>query len=603
MRQIELLAPAKNKECGIDAINHGADAVYIGAPKFGARLSAGNSIEDIQELITYAHLFNAKVYVALNTIIFDNELKEVEEIIHRLYDIHADAIIVQDMGILQLNLPPISFHASTQVNNQTLEKVQFLEQVGFQQVVLARELSLREIRHIAQNTSVALEVFIHGALCVSYSGQCYASQALCHRSANRGECAQICRLPYDLVDSGGKTIFKNKHALSLKDLHLSENLEALIDAGVTSFKIEGRLKDSSYVKNITAFYRQKIDAIIDSRKDIIRSSSGKCTYFFTPNPQKTFYRGSTSYFLLHRNSDIHSFDTPKSIGEKIGTVKKVEKDNILIDGTEKINNGDGLCFLSNKNELEGFRVNKSVNQTIYPAEMPSLKRGILLHRNLDFEFIKQLSKKTAERKIDIDISVKETESGFDFSATDENNNSVAISIPLETETAQRPQEKNIEIQLSKLGDTIFKTKTISINIVNDKFMPSSVLTEARRSLVEHLLDLRKKNRKQNVCTIVRNNVPYPEKNLIYLGNVSNEKAKEFYQNHGVKNIQSAFELQDKGQSEKVMFCKACIKYALGYCPKYGDKELPFQEPLVLIHKNYKLQLEFDCKKCEMHILA
>ncbi|MDR1683077.1 MAG: U32 family peptidase, partial [Candidatus Symbiothrix sp.] len=395
-RKIELLAPAKNAETGIEAINHGADAVYIGAPKFSARAAAGNSIDDIRRLTEYAHLFHAKVYAAFNTILYDNELAEAEKLIWELYRANVDALIIQDMGILNLNLPPIALHASTQTDNRNLEKVQFLEKAGFAQIVLARELSLNEIRTIASQTKANIEVFVHGALCTSFSGQCYISQAISGRSANRGECAQFCRLPYTLSDDKGKILHSNKHLLSLKDLNQSENLEKLLDAGVSALKIEGRLKDTSYVKNITAYYRQKLDAIFERRPEYQAASSGKTTPFFVPNPEKSFNRGFTDYFLFGRKTEIASVDTPKSIGEPIGSVRDVKGNYFTIASSKAIHNGDGLCFFANR-QLIGFRINKVENERIYPVEMHGINKATNLYRNYDHEFEKILSKKSAER--------------------------------------------------------------------------------------------------------------------------------------------------------------------------------------------------------------
>ncbi len=390
MQTVELLSPAKNATFGIEAINHGADAVYIGAPKFGARSAAGNSMQDIESLINYAHKFNARIYIALNTILKGNELPEAQQLIRNLYNVGADAIIIQDMGILQLDLPPIALHASTQTDNRTVEKVDFLEKAGFSQVVLARELSLEQIKNISSRTSVPLEVFVHGALCVSYSGQCYISQSLGKRSANRGECAQYCRLPYNLIDAEGKTILADKHLLSLKDLNLSNYLTDLIDAGVYSFKIEGRLKDLDYVKNVTAFYRQRLDEILSTSKTKKKSSSGNIFYFFEPNPEKTFHRGSTCYFLHGRTEDtIASFDTPKSTGEYIGKINDVTKNYFTISKNKlspTLHNGDGLCFINKRGEFCGFRLNKVEENRLYPAQMPMIDKNTTVYRNLDYEF-------------------------------------------------------------------------------------------------------------------------------------------------------------------------------------------------------------------------
>ena len=383
-RKIELLAPAKNLECGIAAVDHGADAIYIGAPRFGARAAAGNSLEDIAELVRYAHVYNVRIYVTVNTILKDEELKDTEKMIWDLYRAGVDALIVQDMGLLELNLPPIPLHASTQMDNRTPQKVRFLAEAGFRQVVLARELSLVEIGNIHHACpDVPLEVFVHGALCVSYSGQCYVSQACFGRSANRGECAQFCRLAFYMVDADGKSIVRNKHLLSLKDLNQSEELEQLLDAGASSLKIEGRLKDVSYVKNVTAYYRQKLDSVFKRRKEYIRASSGKVKLEFKPQLDKSFSRGFTNYFLFDRNKDIFSFDTPKSLGEEMGTVKEIRGNYLTVAGIKSFNNGDGVCFLDQTGKLQGFRINRVENNKLFPQEMPRIKPRTILYRNFD----------------------------------------------------------------------------------------------------------------------------------------------------------------------------------------------------------------------------
>lgn len=445
VRKIELLAPAKNLECGIEAINHGADAVYIGAPKFGARSAVGNSLEDIHALAQYAHQFDARVYVALNTILNDTELTEAESLIWSLYKAGVDAIIIQDMGILMLDLPPIPLHASTQTDNRTVEKVQFMANAGFSQVVLARELTIDEIKRIADNVSVSLEAFVHGALCVCYSGQCYLSEAISKRSANRGACAQFCRLPYTLVDSDDEEILQKKHLLSMKDLNLSEQLEEMMDAGVSSLKIEGRLKDIQYVKNVVAYYRQKLDCILSRRQEYIRASAGKSTYTFKPDLDKSFNRSYTQYFFNGRTPDMWSLDTPKSVGEPIGKVKDVFDRFFTLSGTKKLNNGDGLCFMGNNNkELFGIRVNRIDGEKIFPAENHvQIRKGTFVYRNYDHEFDKVLNKKSAERKINVSITLSEINDGFIVYAEDETGITAQHDINITKEVAQKDQSTNI----------------------------------------------------------------------------------------------------------------------------------------------------------------
>lgn len=598
-RIVELLAPAKNKEIGKEAILHGADAVYIGISGFSARMAAGNSIEDIAELVEFAHQYNAKVYVALNTILYDHELLQVEKLIRDLYRIHADAVIVQDMGILQLNLPPIPLHASTQTDNRTVEKVQFLENAGFTQVVLARELSRDQIAEISSQTSIALEVFVHGALCVSYSGQCYISQAITGRSANRGECAQICRLPFDLQDADGRIVRKNAHLLSLKDFNQYDNLEELLDAGVSSLKIEGRLKDVTYVKNVVAAYRQRLDSIFRKRPEYVQASSGRSEINFTPNLSKSFNRGFTHYLFNGRQHDIGSFESPKSIGEFVGTVKTVGRNWLSLSTTLTINNGDGLCFMD-KDGLNGFRVNRSEGGRIFPAVMPGFSAGTKVYRNYDHDFENWLTKKTAERKIAANIFIREIPTGFALQISDEDNHSYTFSVILEKQTAQKPQQENIRTQLSKTGTTLFSVKSIDIRFSKEWFIPSSLLGEWRKQLISGLLAVRKINYRQERSPIPPTTHAYPEKELTYLGNVSNSNSGSFYLQHRTKILQPAFE-QVQQKNVPLMFTKHCIKFALGWCPRETKEKAGFREPFYLINQQNKLKLSFDCRKCEMRV--
>ena len=603
-RPIELLAPAKNLECGIEAINHGADAVYIGAPRFGARAAAGNSIEDIKALVEHAHLYNARIYVTVNTILHDEELPETEKMIWELYRAGVDALIIQDMGITRLNLPPIALHASTQMDNRTPEKVKFLSDIGFRQVVLARELSLDEIKKIHDTCpETLLEVFIHGALCVSYSGQCYVSQACYGRSANRGECAQFCRLAFDLVDSNGKTIEQNKHLLSLKDMNQSDNLEALLDAGATSLKIEGRLKDVSYVKNVTAYYRQKLDSIFKYRKEYVRASSGTVKTTFTPQLDKSFSRGFTDYFLRGRNPGIFSFSTPKSLGEEVGTVKEIRGNYFTVAGVKSFNNGDGLCYIDDNGRLQGFRVNRVENNKLFPQDMPRLKPKTRLYRNFDQEFEKLMQKKSAERKIAVDICLAENNFGFTLSFTDEDDNSVSITLERAKEPARTLQADNLRNQLSKLGNTPFEAKDIKIDLSDNWFIPSSELSELRRNAVEKLLEARRINYRREVFRLKESKTKFPVSTLTYLGNVMNSSAAEFYKNHGVLKVMPAFE-KEQPKDAVLMFCKHCIRYSMGWCPVHHKVRSPFREPYYLVSSDgRRFRLEFDCKQCQMKVLA
>lgn len=603
-RPIELLAPAKNLECGIEAINHGADAVYIGAPRFGARAAAGNSIEDIKALVDYAHIYNVRIYVTVNTILHDEELPETEKMIWELYRAGVDALIIQDMGITRLNLPPITLHASTQMDNRTPEKVKFLSDIGFRQVVLARELSLEEIKKIHDTCpETLLEVFVHGALCVSYSGQCYVSQACFGRSANRGECAQFCRLAFDLVDSNGKTIEQNKHLLSLKDMNQSDNLEALLDAGATSLKIEGRLKDVSYVKNVTAYYRQKLDSIFKYRKEYVRASAGTVKTTFTPQLDKSFSRGFTDYFLRGRNPGIFSFSTPKSLGEEVGTVKEIRGNYFTVAGVKSFSNGDGLCYIDDNGRLQGFRVNRVENNKLFPQEMPRLKPKTRLYRNFDQEFDKLMQKKSAERKIAVDICLTENNFGFTLNINDENENSVSLTLQREKEPARTPQTDNLRNQLGKLGNTPFEARDIKIDLSDNWFIPASELSELRRNAVERLLDLRKINYRQEIFRLKESKSSFPVSTLTYLGNVMNSSAAEFYKNHGVLKVMPAFE-KEQPKDAVLMFCKHCIRYSMGWCPVHHKVRSPFREPYYLVSSDgRRFRLEFDCKQCQMKVFA
>ena len=603
-RKIELLAPARNLECGIEAINHGADAVYIGAPKFGARAAAVNSLEDIAALVEYAHLYNVRIYVTVNTILKEEELKETEEMIRELYRIGVDALIVQDMAIAKLELPPIPLHAITQMDNRTVDKVKFLRDAGFRQVVLARELSLREIGKIHEACpDTPLEVFVHGALCVSYSGQCYVSQACFGRSANRGECAQFCRLPFSLVDAEGKIIAKDKHLLSLKDLNQSEELEALLDAGASSLKIEGRLKDVSYVKNVTAAYRQKLDAIFARRKEYTRASSGKCRFDFKPQLDKSFSRGFTRYFLHGRSKDIFSFDTPKSLGEEMGTMKESRGNYLTVAGVKSFSNGDGVCYLDEQGRLQGFRINRVDGNKLYPQEMPRIKPRTMLYRNFDQEFERILARKSSERKIAVCILLAENNFGFSLTMTDEDDNSVTLTLPRDREPARTPQADNLKNQLAKLGNTPFEAERIDIDFSENWFIPASVLSELRRQLVEQLIIARKVNYRRELAVWKPTTHTFPQQTLSYLGNVMNTRAASFYQDHGVKEVEPAYEKQPV-EAAVLMFCKHCLRYSMGWCPIHQRERSPYKEPYYLVGTDgKKFRLSFDCKNCQMKVSA
>lgn len=594
-RKLELLAPAKNLECGIAAVDHGADAVYIGAHSHGARVSAGNSIDDIRTLCNYAHQFGVKVYVTVNTIVYDNELADTEQMIHELYQAGADAILVQDMGILRMNLPPIALHASTQTDNRTAEKVRFLQDVGFERVVLARELSVDEIADIhRQVPDMPLEVFVHGALCVSYSGLCYASQHCFGRSANRGACAQFCRMKFDLVDADGRELEHQRHLLSLKDMNLSNHLEELIEAGATSFKIEGRLKDASYVKNVTAIYSQQLDDIIRHHPDTYcRASRGHVTYSFTPDLRKTFNRGYTTYFLHVRQPDIFSPDTPKAMGEYVGKVKELRRNSFNVSTTASFANGDGLCFIDDQHELVGFRVNRAEGNRLFPHQMPAgLRPGIALYRNNDQEFERRLSRASAKRKIPLTMYLEATASGFRLSA-----NGQSATIDCEHQQAEKPQHDNIVRQLSKLGGTPYECSGVELPEDFNYFIPSSRLSDLRRSLMTSLGLVTDEPGAR--CLRATSSLPSsygPRYDAPYLYNIANRLACQFY---GVAQP-SAYEL--RGGEGPIMQCRHCLRYALGYCVKHGGRRPQWREPLSLrLADGRCFRLEFDCKRCQMNV--
>lgn len=611
MRKLELLAPAKNLECGIAAIDCGADAVYIGADRFGARQAVGNSVEDIKQLCGYAHKFGCKVYVTVNTIIYDNELEDTQRLLNALGDARVDAILVQDMGLLKLDLPKnVALHASTQTDNRNPEKAAWLRAHGFERVVLARELTIDEISGIHKALpDTELEVFVHGALCVSYSGTCYASEYCFGRSANRGACAQFCRMKFDLLDNEGNTIERDAHLLSLKDMCRIDSLERLADAGVTSFKIEGRLKDINYVRNVTAAYSQRLDEIIAKRgKDYRRASSGICQTEFTPNLKKTFNRGFTEYFLDGRKSRIASFYTPKAMGEYVGKVKEIRGNSFNVAGTATFANGDGLCFINESNELEGFRINKAEGNRLFPLNMPrGLKRGTALYRNSDHAFEKEMNSDKTKRKLPVTLALSYAEGHLLLEAGIKDQQcKVAASREITLDTAKNPQMENIKKQLSKLGNTEFAIDGISLQPAEFPwFVPNSLLSDMRRECVEQL-----ENR--NTATPGTKSVDkartapaghfsmYP---MPYMYNIANRLAEEFYKEEGLKTILPAFELQ-KPQSPLIMQCRYCLRYEIGQCKKRSNPDTMLKDPLrIRLGDGRTFRLEFNCAHCMMNIYA
>lgn len=596
MKKIELLAPAKNKDAAIIAINYGADAVYMGADFFGARAKAANSIEDIEEVVLYAHKFGVRVYTTVNTILDDEELERAVELIYKLYEIGVDAIIIQDVGLLGRKIPPLPIFASTQCHNDSLEKIKFLESEGFSRAILARELSLKEIENIAQNSSIELETFIHGALCVSYSGQCYLSYAIGRRSANRGECAQPCRKKYSLLDEKGCFVQKDKYLLSLKDFNASNHLKELVDAGVTSFKIEGRLKDANYVKNIVAYYRQKLDSIIAPEQ---RASYGVVSIDFEPNPEKSFNRGFTDYLLTGQRNDIHSFNTQKALGEKIGKVTFVSKNYFILD-KNILNQSDGICFFA-KDELKGTNINKIDGNKIYPQNISGIEKDMAIYRNFDFEFEKQLKNSCCKRKIPVEISVRSNNSDIIFEIKDEIGQKAEVVIENTFENANNEEKmiENLKNQLVKTSESEFVVADIEISLEKTPFIPVSKINEIRRNLLEKFSEERQKSYSRE--EVIRSEYPQPYfvGEVDYSANVMNKSAKEFYEKRDVVVKEMALETGLSALGKKVMTTKHCILYSLGKCKKETKETGRF---FLLDEKGRRYALNFDCKNCRMEII-
>jgi collagenase-like PrtC family protease len=605
-QKIEILSPAKNLVQGMAAINAGADAVYIGAPQFGARSNATNSVEDIAELVKYAHLFKAQVFVVINTILYDAELADCKKLIYELYAIGVDALIVQDMALMEMDLPPIVIHASTQANNRDPKHVKFLKDAGMKRVVLARELNLDQIKDISKATDVELEFFVSGALCVSFSGNCYMSVANGERSANRGSCAQNCRLPYNLIDGTGKTLIANSHLLSIKDLDLSEQLPALIEAGITSFKIEGRLKDMVYVKNNTSYLRKKLDAFLENNESYQKASSGKTHYNFEAEMDRSFNRGYTDYFVNKRTEKIGSWDSPKSQGQLIGKLVDIKANGYVIENYDKLNNGDGLCFINEHGEQDGVQVNSISNNLVIPNAFKSIKPGTVIYRNSDASFNKLVEREdSAIRKISVSLKFTETNDGFQLAAVDEDGHESLSVFQSAKELAKNEESTlpNIKKNLSKTGNTPFIVEEAEITFSKNWFLPISKINEVRRVVLEQLIDIRVNQYHREEVQITKTNHPYPVTKLDYTYNVANQMARTFYERHGVTEIEKAFELQwDPGKS-RVMTTKYCVRYELGKCARFqkatmGEK---LAEPLTLKHGENEYKLKFNCKPCEMEI--
>lgn len=615
LKKIELLSPAKNLEVGMAAVNHGADAVYIGGPGFGAREKASNSIEDIEKLCRHAAIFNAKVYVTLNTLLFDNELEQARKIAWDCYNAGVDALIVQDMALLMMDMPPIGLHASTQCHNITAEKVKFLEDIGFKQVVLARELSINEIKEIRSKTTVPLEFFVHGALCVSYSGQCYLSHVIGHRSANRGACAQPCRLKWNLEDENNNTLIANRHLLSLRDMNNSENIEELIDAGITSFKIEGRLKNADYVKNTTAYYRRVIDKVIERRPDLEPASRGVSTPSFEPNPEKSFSRGFTDYFAHGRQKNIDAPFTPKSMGEYIGEIRKIDGKRLTVklkDGVV-LHNGDGLCFLDESNGLQGFNVNGVeggailVSSALSPSRPKRIKErrreedSSKLYRNFDIFWQRSVDTSNGNRKIAVKLQAVDTLEGLRLSASVDDDIGASVEIKCQKDLAKNPEKafESIRAKLSQWGDTKFTVESIDINFKEVYFIPNSVLGDMKRQLVVKLEETLMEHHRVEPRRNASQQADIPTKTLSYSGNVVNSLSRKFYENHGVAHIDDGLEKTMPEGEIVLMTTKHCIRYANGMCAKETGKPAT---PLFISNEHGRFRLDFDCKKCCMKVV-
>lgn len=621
--QLELLSPAKTAEIGREAILHGADAVYIGGPAFGARHNASNTLEDIAALVEFAHRYRARIFVTMNTILHDAELETARSQIHQLYDAGVDALIVQDMAMFEMDLPPIQLHASTQCDIRTVEKAKFLSQVGFSQLVLARELTIEQIKAIRAQVDTPLEYFIHGALCVAFSGQCYISHADTGRSANRGDCSQACRLPYTLSDGQGRVVAYEKHLLSMKDNDQSRNLEALVDAGIRSFKIEGRYKDMGYVKNITAHYRLLLDEILERRPELARAASGRTQVMFTPDVDKNFHRGHTDYFAQGRQQTIGAFDSPKYVGVELGTVARIGGDNFDLVTNEAMANGDGLNYM-HKRDTVGIQANTvqklgedadGQRWRVFPNEglatLPGLKVGTVIHRNRDHQWEAALSKKSADRKVRVDLRLEDVAGGLRLTVTDEDGITTTTDAALALQPAQQAEQAlaGLRASVGKLGNTMFEAGAIDVALSQPWFVPASAINGLRRDAIaaQEAARLAAWQRPQR-AQAVEPPAPYPETHLSYLANVYNEKARAFYHKHGVQLIAAAYESHEEPGEVPLMITKHCLRFSFNLCPKQAKGVQGVQgqvraEPMTLVSGDERYTLKFDCKPCEMHVVG
>jgi len=627
--QLELLSPARDAAIGIEAVNHGADAVYIGGPGFGARSGADNSVQEIARLVRHAHRFNSRIFVTLNTILRDDELDPARKLAWQLYEAGVDALIIQDMGLLELDLPPMQLHASTQTDIRTAEKARFLQDVGLSQIVLARELTLQQIKAIRAQTHCTLEFFVHGALCVAYSGQCYISQAQSGRSANRGECSQACRLPYQVIDGQGRFVAHDKHVLSMKDNNQSDHLSALVDAGIRSFKIEGRYKDMAYVKNITAHYRRLLDALIEERQHssqpLAKASSGSTQFTFTPDPKQNFNREFTDYFVPGRQSDIGAFDTPKNPGRPIGHVTQLGPNWLELETLSPatvLHNGDGLCYYNLHKELLGLAINRAEplgkRWRLFPKDAMSglqdLRKGTEVNRNRDVAWVRVLDKKSAERRIGVWAQLSDTADGLELTLTDEDGHSATAQAELAAGERQLAKDaeaarNSLREHIGKMGNTLFSLLDLQLNFSRPWFIPTSLLNPLRRHAIEALEAARARAFvRLPRAKVIEPPVAYPEESLSYLANVFNRKARDFYARHGVTLITPAFEAMQESGEVSLMITKHCVRYSLSLCPKQAKGVTGVQgtvkaDPLQLVNGNEKLTLRFDCKACEMHVVG
>ncbi len=635
--QLELLAPARDADIGIEAINHGADAVYIGGPAFGARAGAGNDIRDIARLVRHAHRFNSRIFITLNTILRDDELEDARQMAWQVYEAGADALIIQDMGLLEIDMPPIQLHASTQTDIRTPEKARFLQDAGLSQIVLARELTGQQIAAVHRALGPVdapgranIEFFIHGALCVAYSGQCNISHAQTGRSANRGDCSQACRLPYQVTDAQGRFIAHDKHVLSMKDNNQSNNLRALIDAGVRSFKIEGRYKDMGYVKNITAHYRTLIDGIMEERESsghpLSRSSSGRTSFTFTPDPLQNFNREFTDYFVTGRKQDIGAFDTPKNPGQAIGWVTKVGADFVELEVSSPatvLHNGDGLCYYDLHKDLVGMAINRAepvsprstTQWRVFPKDpmegFKDLRRGTEINRNRDMDWVRTLDKKSSDRRIGLWVYLSETPGGFALTLTDEDGyaGGAQLDHAHQPATDAAQAEASLREHLARFGATIFAVNDVGLQLSQPWFIPASAVNALRRDALADLEANRAKGfERLQRATPVEPPALYPEDTLSFLGNVFNHKAHDFYVRHGVKVIDATYEAHEEEGEVSLMITKHCVRFSMSLCPKQAKGVTGVQgtikaEPLMLINGKEKLTLRFDCKPCEMHVVG